>query len=61
MLLAIAVLPLHDVLAALVLLGRNVTGPVVAFFNYVQEEWITHQAAALAYMLPIMLQIAYYQ
>ncbi|KRZ13084.1 hypothetical protein T11_12398 [Trichinella zimbabwensis] len=57
MLLATAFLPLHDVPAAVELLGRNVTGPEGALFNCAREEWMTQQAAAVAYMLLIMLQI----
>ncbi|KRZ71904.1 hypothetical protein T10_2445 [Trichinella papuae] len=40
MLLATAFFSLHDVPAAVELLGRKVTGPVAALFNYFREEWM---------------------
>ncbi|KRZ19455.1 hypothetical protein T11_18069, partial [Trichinella zimbabwensis] len=38
---SMAFLPLHDVPAAVELLGRDVTGSVAALFNYFREEWMT--------------------
>ncbi|KRY95177.1 hypothetical protein T11_2071 [Trichinella zimbabwensis] len=40
MLLATAFLPLHDVPAAVELLGRDATGSVAALFNYFRAEWM---------------------
>ncbi|KRY27677.1 hypothetical protein T01_7970 [Trichinella spiralis] len=41
MLLATVSLPLHDVPAAVKLLGRDAVGSVAALFNYFEEEWMT--------------------
>ncbi|KRX12591.1 hypothetical protein T07_7386 [Trichinella nelsoni] len=41
MLLPTVSLPLHDVPAAVKLLGRDAVGSVAALFNYFEEEWMT--------------------
>ncbi|KRX12600.1 hypothetical protein T07_10087 [Trichinella nelsoni] len=47
MLLATAFLPLHDVAAAVELLGRDVTGSVAALFNYFRVEWMPYDRLPL--------------
>ncbi|XP_003378767.1 putative DNA mismatch repair protein, partial [Trichinella spiralis] len=40
MLLAAAFLPLHDIPAAVELLGRDAIGSVAVLFNYFRVEWM---------------------
>ncbi|KRY18636.1 hypothetical protein T12_7903 [Trichinella patagoniensis] len=47
MLLETAFLPLHDVAAAVELLGRDATGSIEALFNYFRVEWMPYDRLPL--------------
>ncbi|KRX78151.1 hypothetical protein T06_9930, partial [Trichinella sp. T6] len=51
LLLETAFLPLHDVAAAVELLGRDATGSVEALFNYFRVEWMPYDRLPLCNLL----------